>query len=281
MGFYPQPNSWICGPFALKHALAVWGRFVREWDLARVAGSNCSGTDEQELGRAAASLGFDLGMERFHEAEAARHALVAHLTAGVPTLLCIEQWDHWVTAVATEDDEFVLFDSRFPSVVRVLEREALLAKWCYRDAEIQDLDLYDLHPLAPRLPTRVRASFTLERARELMRFENLELTRRWAELTSCLVELGAVSSGGEPDLFSVSLPDYLRAWQRGQPRAGIASPKVMARAIDQLVFVAATYDFVLSIVDADRTERQLNAIVRRTVRMRELAATDRVAAAHR
>ena len=27
-GFYPQPNEWTCGPFALKHALLALGRMV-------------------------------------------------------------------------------------------------------------------------------------------------------------------------------------------------------------------------------------------------------------
>ena len=29
-GFYPQPNEWTCGPFALKHALLALGRMVEQ-----------------------------------------------------------------------------------------------------------------------------------------------------------------------------------------------------------------------------------------------------------
>jgi hypothetical protein len=274
MGFYPQPNPWICGPFALKHALAVWGRFVPEWDLARVAGSDASGTDEQELGRAAASVGFDLGMERIHDVANAHALLVEHLSLNIPTLLCIEQWDHWVTVVAEEDGNFVLFDSRFPSVVRVLSREVLLAKWRYHDPDEAETDLYDLHPLTPRLPTRVAAHFSLSRARELMRFENLELTRRWAELASYLVDLGATSGAGDPDLFTARVADGLRSWHERRSSELQLPANGVTKAVDYLTFVAETYDFVFRVEDAARIETQLSDAVRRTMRVRDIAALD-------
>ena len=53
MGFYPQPNTWQCGPFALKHALAILGRFVDEKDLSKAAKATRGGTDERMLSRAA------------------------------------------------------------------------------------------------------------------------------------------------------------------------------------------------------------------------------------
>lgn len=280
MGFYPQPNPWICGPFALKHALAVWGRFMPEWDLARVAGSNASGTDERELGRAAASVGFDLGMERVHDVNAAHDLLVDHLHRDIPTLLCIEQWDHWVTAVHENDGEFVLFDSRFPSVVRVLAREVLLAKWRYHDPDEHEMDLYDLHPLTPRLPTRVLGRFTLARARELMRFENLELTRRWSELAGYLVDLGATSAHGDFDLFTSRLTDRLRWWQ-AQRASGMSLPAGgVTRAVEGLQFVSETYDFVIRVDDEERLDAQLSDIVRRAMRVRDIAALDPALSGH-
>ena len=53
MGFYPQSNRWQCGPFALKHALAIVGYFVDEGSITRAAKSTRYGTDEKMLRRAA------------------------------------------------------------------------------------------------------------------------------------------------------------------------------------------------------------------------------------
>ena len=52
-GFYPQPNEWTCGPFALKHALLALGRMV---DVGLyVASHRCGGVaadDDDSAGRA-------------------------------------------------------------------------------------------------------------------------------------------------------------------------------------------------------------------------------------
>ena len=37
MGFYPQPNDYVCGPFALKHALVTLGRLVDDDKIAPLA----------------------------------------------------------------------------------------------------------------------------------------------------------------------------------------------------------------------------------------------------
>jgi hypothetical protein len=53
-GFYPQPNEWTCGPFALKHALLALGRMVDADDIAATARTHWgSGTNEIQLARAA------------------------------------------------------------------------------------------------------------------------------------------------------------------------------------------------------------------------------------
>jgi len=53
-GFYPQPNEWTCGPFALKHALLALGRMVDVTQIAQTAKTHWwSGTDEIQLARAA------------------------------------------------------------------------------------------------------------------------------------------------------------------------------------------------------------------------------------
>jgi len=61
MGIYPQPNIWQCGPFALKHALAMFGVLKDEKDISKLAGSHWwNGTDELQLGRAAKKFGVDI-----------------------------------------------------------------------------------------------------------------------------------------------------------------------------------------------------------------------------
>ena len=54
MSFYPQPNSYQCGPFALKYALVMLGIFKNEDEIGIAAGSTWwGGTDEIGLAKAA------------------------------------------------------------------------------------------------------------------------------------------------------------------------------------------------------------------------------------
>ena len=60
-GFYPQPNEWTCGPFALKHALLALGRMVDVTLIASTARTHWwSGTNEIQLARAARAFECDL-----------------------------------------------------------------------------------------------------------------------------------------------------------------------------------------------------------------------------
>src|ERR1700704_2943934 len=97
-GFYPQPNEWTCGPFALKHALLALGRMVDVSQIATTARTHWwSGTDEIQLARAAREFECDLVLERRSDAEQARKLLVKYLRVQTPVLLCVDEWSHWIT----------------------------------------------------------------------------------------------------------------------------------------------------------------------------------------
>src|SRR6188768_4154108 len=92
-GFYPQPNDWTCGPFALKHALAALGKLVDARVIKSIAKSHWwSGTNEFQLARAARMFDADLKLERRRDPEAARKVLIRYLRDQVPVLLCVDEW---------------------------------------------------------------------------------------------------------------------------------------------------------------------------------------------
>ncbi|MDH3458019.1 MAG: hypothetical protein OER90_14365 [Gemmatimonadota bacterium] len=181
MSIYTQPNSWLCGPFALKHALLAVGIRADESSIARIAGTNEHGTDESELERAADRFGCALGTVRRRDPDAARRVLNEHLARGVPVLLCIEQWDHWVTAVCEEDDTYVVLDSRHPAVFRIIPWEFLRELLAYRPGRRSrgGVPIYDLHPVVPRNRSHTRPRFTVERAKFLQEWENQPLVADW------------------------------------------------------------------------------------------------------
>ena len=209
---YAQPNSWQCGPFALKHALLVYGRVTHEDDLARLAGSTESvGTDERGLARALEAHGGTLKIIRRRTRLGARRELTSWLRRGVPVLLCVDQWDHWITAVADLGPRVALFDSHFDNAVfRTEPWHRLLERLVFRRRRLRLWvpGWWDLHPvlLSQRMAAR------------------LERERLDAPLADCNADLAVVD-----ELLGRST--FAGAERRGRPvDEGAASPALPAGA---------------------------------------------------
>lgn len=256
MGIYAQPNSWQCGPFALKHALLALGRFVHEDELTRLAGTTEDGTDERELAHAAKRFGYELLTVRKRRARSAARALRAWLGRGMPVLACVDQWDHWVTVVAAEGDEAVMFDSYYDTPLRVEPVARLLGRLAYRAPRgrtltaVWPLALYDLHPVVPRRPVAAQLRLTPLRARHLLELEHGSLVLALDQYAERLLA-AAAGAGGEP------LDTFLLAH-----RAAIlngADPSAGARELERLVFVAGLYGLR---VPAERREETVQRVAR-------------------
>jgi len=184
MGFAPQSNLWQCGPFALKHALAILGIFADEEEIADIAEADPSwGADEMQLARAARKFDCRLLNVRQYEADAARRELTDYLRQGLPSLVCAYEWSHWVTVVNEERGRFVVLDSREEAVLRICPWSEFETLWVFhRRDEINSRlieTLYDFHPVVPKFRLSTKADVSLKRARYLRRPENRELAKQW------------------------------------------------------------------------------------------------------
>lgn len=193
MGLYPQPNEWTCGPFALKHALATLGRIADENTIAEHARTHWwSGTDEIQLAKAAHACGCDLPLIRSANEERARRVLVDTLRRKIPVLLCVDDWEHWITVVRHHSGHFVIIDSNLDPVLSIVSWPQLRARWRYRDVDYDaeyPPSLYDLHPVEPRFRVSVKADFSEARVRHLRRAENWRLARYWSVYLEDLLEI--------------------------------------------------------------------------------------------
>jgi hypothetical protein len=252
MAIHGQPTAWTCGPFALKHALLAHGVFAREDDLGRLAGtSEAVGTDEHGLGRAARAHGATLLVRRETAIDPARRALEGWLSQSIPVLLCLDQWDHWVTAVTADRDHVVLFDSKYDAPLRAEGWEVVLGRLGFHRRRLRgwwNQTLYDLHPLVTARPASLRLQLTIARARYLLSDENGDLARRWDEYASGLFAL-AVTPGWQLELGH-ALEDFIQARRSAILDHAVAlSPVVTrplaARVVDGLAFAAGLYRAVL------------------------------------
>src|ERR1051325_4425434 len=208
MGFYPQSNKWQCGPFALKHALAILGLFEDEKAITKAARSTARyGTDEKMLRRAAGRFYCTLVEIRRKDEDAAWRALKKALDEGRPCLICINQWGHWVTIVGydAKSERFVVIDSEKDPVVRIPAWSELKRRWVYneydRDGKLQQF--FDLYVLKPRFRVQTKADFSLKRAQFLRRAGNASFIKHFDEYVSDLLTIAtpaknvAYSSNGQ------------------------------------------------------------------------------------
>lgn len=273
--FIRQPNAWLCGPFALKHALLALGVSAEERHLAALAGTDQTGTDETELARAARHFGCTLGFVRLREPEPARRDLVRFLAAGVPVLLCIEQWDHWVVAVHEDDGTFVVLDSRAPAVFRILPWEYLRGLLVYGDG--RRAGVYDLHPLEPDETPPLRPSFTVERARFLQQWENRAIAEDWhGYLADALTVMDGPSCGGTVEmspgeLFGRHEPALLDAVAPTNEEGRRSAAREVVRG---LRFVADTYGLRLDPASEHSARERMEAVLRRRLGKRGVRSVE-------
>lgn len=269
MGFYPQPNLWQCGPFALKHALVMLGILADENEITDIAGSRWwSGTDEFQLANAARRFNCDLTLIRRYDPDVARRELVDFLRRGIPVLLCVQEWSHWVTAVKMEQGKFIILDSRKKSVLTILTWRELKKEWIYHERDERDKTavqtILDFHPVLPRFRVTTKAKFSLARAKFLLKPGNRGFARLWNEYLADLLHICRPKTPQRSNFISLGeflrrheemIVDQVDLWhgwiERSQAR----------RILHRLHFVADTYGLVLATEDEKRGIAGITAIL--------------------
>ncbi len=268
MGFVPQPNIWQCGPFALKHALVMLGKFVDEKEVSRFARTNrWSGTDEKELARAARRLDCELPLIREYSADEARRELVAHLRRGTPCLICAYEWTHWVTVVKEERGRFILLDSRNNAVLTIQTWTQFKRHWVYHRPDKNNggtETLYDFHPVVPRFRVQTRARFSVARAKYLRRPENREFARQWDEYVEDLLAICKPRTPLSSNVISLGeflrrhedmIVDQVAFWH------GWIERQRAQKILKYLRFVADTYGLIIHEEDEKRAISGITAVL--------------------
>lgn len=270
MGFYPQNNRWQCGPFALKHALAIVGHFVDEDSITRAARTTKEGTDEKMLRRAAERFDCRLiEVRRFTEASAFK-ALKAALVAGKPCMICINQWGHWVTIVGfdAKSERFVVIDSEKDPVVRIPAWSELKRRWVFNeyDREGKLKQFYDLYVLRPKFRVHSKANFSIKRAQFLRRAGNATFVKHFDEYVSDLLNIAKPTPSRDGSAAVISMAEFLRRHRKMLLDTvrywhGQTTDAKLRRVLDNMRFVAETYGLVIRQEDEKRTIASFAALL--------------------
>ncbi len=264
MSFYPQPYKYQCGPFALKYALVMLGRFENEREIGRRAGSTWwYGTDEIGLAKAAKS--FDCKMKYFRReipSEAAR-VLTGHLKQGLPCVLSVDNWEHWFTVINEQQKKFIVVDSALDKVIVILSENQLLKRWKYIDDETGYIS-YDGYALIPKYKPGTKAKFTLEKARYVMRDRNKDLAEKWDTYFNDLITICRPRT--PVSKRTISFNEFLRRHENLLVKQvanwhGTPSYKELKKILKNMQFVAEIYDLVIYSEDQKKALVDLSALL--------------------
>ena len=264
MSFYPQPYKYQCGPFALKYALVMLGRFENEREIAKRAGSTWwYGTDEIGLAKAAKTYDCKMKYFRRETPEEAIKALSDQLKSGYPCILSVDDWEHWFTVITAQQGKFIVVDSGFDKVIIIYSARQLLKRWKYIDDET-GFTSYDGYALSSKFKPRTKAKFSLEKARYVMRDSNRVLAEKWDTYFNDLITMCRPRTSHT--IRSISFAEFLRRHEKmlveevanwhGQP-----TYEELKKILKNMRFVSEVYNLVIHAEDQKKTLVDLSALL--------------------
>lgn len=129
-----QARSYWCGVASVANALEVLGIRRAQREVNRLCYvSPAAGCDEVEMKRALLANG--VGVDEWHDADLNQSALwLRHCIAnGMPTILCVDNDEHWVTVLGMCGESFIVFDPARNTGVEVHDLVSLGARWINGD----------------------------------------------------------------------------------------------------------------------------------------------------
>ncbi|GAB6282076.1 MAG: hypothetical protein STSR0008_08200 [Ignavibacterium sp.] len=264
MSFYPQPYKYQCGPFALKYALVMLGKFENEKEIGKRAGSNWwYGTDE--IGLAKASKYYDCKMKYFRREtpEEALKVLITQLKEGYPCILSVDNWEHWFTVTNFQQDKFIVIDSGLEKVIVIYSPTQLIKRWKYVEEETNEIS-YDGYALIPKFKITTKANFSLEKAKYVMQERNKDLAIKWDTYFNDLINICRPHFPNSKR--TISFTEFLRRFENLLVKEianwhGTPTYQELKKILKNMKFVAEVYDLVIYIEDQKKALIDLSALL--------------------
>ncbi len=210
-----------------------------------------------------------LEVRRFTEASAFK-ALKDAMAAGRPCLICINQWEHWVTIVGfdAKSERFVVIDSEKDPVVRIPAWSELKRRWVFNEYDRAGKlkQFYDLYVLKPKFRVQSKANFSLQRAQYLRRAGNAMFVKHFDEYVSDILNIAKPTPSRDRSAAVISMAEFLRRHRKMLLDTvrywhGQTTDAKLRRVLDNMRFVAETYGLVIRQEDEKRTIASFAALL--------------------
>lgn len=136
-----QSQAWSCGPASIVNGCRVLGMRVSERSVRALCGSSPDGTDDDQMIAGIRGLGLTATPHHSADAAAAWAFVRSNVMEGRPSLICIDQWRHWVTLIGTVGGLVILVDpvdtksNRSENGIHAFSRPRLASRWRCRNED--------------------------------------------------------------------------------------------------------------------------------------------------
>lgn len=130
-----QKYPWSCGAAAVVNSLRAHGITVSEERAIKATGANVNGTDEHGICRAVRYFGCAVYEYLSRSKEESWLWLHGSIARGASVILCVDEWQHWVSIIGSMGDRVVLVDSGYDRKnvrehgVHVISKRSLMRRW--------------------------------------------------------------------------------------------------------------------------------------------------------
>lgn len=124
-----QARRWSCGAAAVSNAMEVFGVYKPEEEIAKIAKTTPQGTSAAGIVRALRHYGFSAAKYQFRDGGVGLNHLQTSLTLGVPNILCVDEWEHWLVVAGRMGELAVVIDSASLHLVEFIPFNDLMERW--------------------------------------------------------------------------------------------------------------------------------------------------------
>lgn len=136
-----QAEDWSCGPASIINGCRVLGVKASERSVRSLCGTTLNGTDDDQMIAGIRALGLTATPHHSSDAPAAWAFVRSNIMEGRPSLICIDQWRHWVSLIGIVGGLVILADpvdtksNRSENGIHSLSRPRLVRRWRCRNED--------------------------------------------------------------------------------------------------------------------------------------------------
>lgn len=130
-----QAVPWSCGPASIVNGCRALGAKASERSVRAACGTTKDGTDDHQMIAGIREIGMTATAHSSKDMADAWAFIRSNAMEGRPSVICIDQWKHWVTVIGTIGGSVIIVDpsnvkaNKAENGIHVLSRTKLARRW--------------------------------------------------------------------------------------------------------------------------------------------------------